>query len=53
MLFVKRRISMMKILKRIKAAWARYLEEMAEENKKSFGTGKLDCCQLNKEKNKK
>jgi hypothetical protein len=25
----------------------RYLEHLAEENKKTFGEGKLDCCQLN------
>jgi hypothetical protein len=38
----------MSLWKRIKAAFHRYLEDMAEENKKSFGSGKLDCCQLNK-----
>jgi hypothetical protein len=26
----------------------RYLERLAEENKKTFGSGKLDCCDLNK-----
>jgi hypothetical protein len=41
----------MSLFKRIKAAWNRYLENLAEENKKSFGSGKLDCCQLNKNTN--
>lgn len=27
----------------------RFLENLAEENKKTFGSGKLDCCQLNKD----
>lgn len=38
----------MSIWKRIKNSVHRYLETMAEENKKSFGSGRLDCCQLNK-----
>ncbi len=38
----------MGIWKRIKKAYNKFLLELAEENKKSFGEGKLDCCQLNK-----
>ncbi len=25
-----------------------FLEKLAKENEKSFGTGRLDCCDLNK-----
>lgn len=28
-----------------------FLKKIADENKKSFGNGKLDCCELNKSKN--
>lgn len=28
-----------------------FLKRIADENKKSFGTGRLDCCDLNKSKN--
>ena len=28
-----------------------WLNRLAEENEKSFGKGKLDCCDLNKPKN--
>ena len=28
-----------------------WLERLAKENEKSFGTGRLDCCDLNKPKN--
>lgn len=33
---------------KIKKSWNEFLEKMANENEKSFGGGKLDCCQLNK-----
>jgi hypothetical protein len=29
----------------------RYLEKLAEQNKKNFGSNRLDCCDLNKGKN--
>jgi hypothetical protein len=41
----------MTLWKRIKAAWNRYLEDMAKENKNTFGSGKLDCCDLNRKQN--
>ena len=28
-----------------------WLERLAKENEKSFGNGRLDCCDLNKPKN--
>lgn len=28
-----------------------WLDRLAEENEKSFGNGRLDCCDLNKSKN--
>jgi hypothetical protein len=43
----------MSIWKRIKKSINHYLESMAEENKKSFGNGRLDCCQLNKKQDHK
>lgn len=27
-----------------------WLDRLAEENEKSFGTGRMDCCDLNKPK---
>lgn len=33
---------------RIKKAFQNYLNTLAEDNKKTFGEGKLDCCNLNK-----
>jgi hypothetical protein len=36
------------MLKRIKQAINNFLEKLAKENKKSFGKGTLDCCQLNR-----
>lgn len=31
----------------------KFLADLAEENKRSFGTGKLDCCQLNRDSTSK
>lgn len=42
----------MSLWNRMKVAWNKYLENLAEENKKSFGNGRLDCCQLNKQNKK-
>ncbi len=28
-----------------------WLDRLAKENEKSFGTGRLDCCDLNRHKN--
>ena len=38
----------MKIFKSIKNKWEKFLENLAKENKKSFGNEKLDCCSMNK-----
>ena len=38
----------MKIFKSIKNRWEKFLENLATENKKSFGNEKLDCCSMNK-----
>lgn len=39
------------MFKRIKEAFNRFLEDLAKENQKSFGTGKMDCCNLNRSNN--
>jgi hypothetical protein len=41
----------MGLWKRMKKAVNRFLEDLAKENKESFGEGKLDCCQLNRRDN--
>lgn len=41
------------MFKKIKQAINRYLEELAKENQKSFGSGRMDCCNLNKVNNEK
>ena len=28
-----------------------WLNRLADENKKTFGTGRMDCCEINKPKN--
>lgn len=38
----------MKIFESIKNRWEKFLNNLAEENKKSFGNEKLDCCSMNK-----
>ncbi len=38
----------MNILKNLKSKINNWLERMAKENSKNFGTGKLDCCQMNR-----
>ena len=38
----------MKIFESIKNRWKKFLENIAEENKKSFGNERLDCCSMNK-----
>lgn len=35
----------------IKEYFKRAVKKMAQENEKSFGNGKLDCCGLNKPNN--
>lgn len=37
-------------LKKLKKKWNRYLERLAESNKKQYGRGRLNCCDLNKQK---
>lgn len=44
---------MLKIFDKIKKAINKFLENLAKENKESFGDGKLDCCDLNKKKKEK
>ncbi len=39
--------------KRSKGFFARYLDRMIESNRKSFGNGRLDCCDLNRKKTSK
>jgi hypothetical protein len=39
--------------KRRKGFFARYLDRMIESNRKSFGNGRLDCCDLNSKKTPK
>lgn len=38
----------MKIFELIKNKWEKFLKNLAEENKKSFGNERLDCCSMNK-----
>jgi hypothetical protein len=40
------------MFKRIKSAINKFLEDLAKENKQSFGSGRMDCCNLNKSNNK-
>lgn len=40
------------MFKRIKKSINKFLEELAKENQKEFGNGKIDCCDLNKTQNK-
>ncbi len=37
--------------KRIKASISRYFENLAKENKELYGTGRMDCCNLNNANN--
>ncbi|WP_193382277.1 LDCC motif putative metal-binding protein [Spirochaeta lutea] len=36
---------------RIKLRFQRYLEKMAKENQKQFGSGRLDCCDVQQKTN--
>ena len=38
---------MLNPLKRIKAAMKKWLNRLAQENKKQFGSGVPDCCKMN------
>lgn len=40
------------MFKAIKSKLNKLLESIAAQNAKSFGTQKLDCCDLNKDKDK-
>jgi hypothetical protein len=40
------------LLKKIKKAYNVFLKNLAQENVKAFGNGKLDCCELSKKTNK-
>ncbi|MCK5157227.1 MAG: hypothetical protein KAQ69_12430 [Spirochaetales bacterium] len=39
-----------KIGKSLKKKWNAYLERLTKANEKSFGSGSLDCCDLNSNK---
>lgn len=34
------------MLKNTKRKWKKFLEALAEQNKKTYGEGGLDCCEL-------
>jgi hypothetical protein len=36
-------------MKKLKEKINKFLEKLTEENKKTFGSGKLDCCEVNKD----
>lgn len=40
------------MFKRIKEAINKFLEDLAKENKELYGNGRMDCCNLNKIKDK-
>ncbi len=40
------------MVEKIKIKIKNFLEKIAKENRSSFGSEKLDCCKLNKTKNK-
>lgn len=40
------------MFKKLKNSINKFLEKIADENKKTFGGEKLDCCGLNTEKKK-
>jgi hypothetical protein len=42
----------MKIMSNIKKAYDKFIENITNANKKSFGKEPLDCCDLNQESNK-
>ncbi len=39
----------MKIFKNIKQRWINYLKRLGKVNKKLYGDGRLECCDLNKQ----
>lgn len=41
----------MNIRKRILEAFSHYLARVAKENQEMFGSGRPDCCSLNRQKN--
>ena len=36
------------LMESIKNRWKKFLKNLANENKKSFGNERLDCCSMNK-----
>lgn len=38
----------MKFIEKIKKSFNSYLRKLEKSNKKEFGSGGLDCCELNK-----
>jgi hypothetical protein len=38
----------MRILTRVREAFNRWLEKLAASNKDQFGSGRPDCCQMNR-----
>ncbi len=43
----------MYLMRRIREALKDYLKNLAEENKKSFGSGRMDCCDINRKQNQR
>lgn len=41
------------LLKKMKQAWADWLNRMANQNKAAFGSEPLDCCRVGRENHKK
>lgn len=39
----------MSIWQKIKQAFRRYLERLEKENRETFGSGRPDCCSLNRD----
>jgi hypothetical protein len=41
------------MIKKLKKSIQKFLNDMAKENQQTFGTQKMDCCNLNKITNQK
>ena len=44
---------MFSVFKRVKKGWNNFLGNLAKSNEDNFGSGKMDCCDLNKKNEKK
>lgn len=43
----------MKIFKSLKRKWIAYLERLAKSNEETYGSGRLNCCGLNSNEQKR